>query len=737
MKVCRAIFVLLLTVLMGGCASTQPRTPTLPPSEPLVSRSVGAEEPSPPPREASNVPTSPLSRSAQLSQLPQIIPAEIKAGLLSPSPKKTQEQRPALGGDKIKIEINFDKADLGEVTNQIFGEYLKLNYVMDPTLRGQITLYLSGEFTRQELLSLITKAYNASNIAVVPKKGIYYIQTLQKSTSSGLGVGNEFVLEEDERGIKPAIFMYRLRYLDATQAVNVLRFFLTPGRPMMVDQASNTIIFAEDTENAQTLIDLIEALDINLLEEVGMEVVPVRALSPDEAVKSIETLMGKLDIFKQSAVKGSLAFLPLQQFGGVLILSRDPQMLQTAKEWLTALDVQGQEIGEQVHVYFVQNGLAKDIADILNQVFETKKGKESKRPGQQVVEATQQQPAPGQQPEPQQPPPPQPQVQGGEELASTALTGEVAIIADETNNAIVIKANPFDYEKIQKAIETLDIIPRVVVIEVMLAEISLSGDLEYGIEWFIKGKGMNVAGYDGKYTTGTNALGNTGFDPESTVTKLAQGFSFYWTSIPGDISTLIRFLSSKTAVNVLSTPTLFATDNKEASFTVGGSEPILSQQSTTTSGDNIINNVQYVDTGIILTVTPHINSGGLVRMEVEQTNRDVAGKSTSGINSPSFTERKVKTSLIAKDGQTVVIGGIIQQKQDDGKAGIPVLGSMPVLGPLFSSTSKKTRRTELIIAITPHVVQHGESEATREFLYKLKDLKTRIEAATTDIKPAP
>jgi general secretion pathway protein D len=141
----------------------------------------------------------------------------------------------------------------------------------------------------------------------------------------------------------------------------------------------------------------------------------------------------------------------------------------------------------------------------------------------------------------------------------------------------------------------------------------------------------------------------------------------------------------------------------------------------------VINSIQYEETGIILNVIPHINSGGLVRMEVEQTIRNANPNNVSGIDSPSFTERHVQTSLIAQDGKTAVIGGIIQQTDNTGKSGIPFLRNVPLLAPLWSTETKSVTRTELIVAITPHVVKQGENEASREFLKKLKQLRGQLD----------
>jgi general secretion pathway protein D len=665
-------------------------------------------------------------KGSQPPKLPRI-PAKIRSGLLELSRGKRKEAAPVSRGKKIKVEsLVLDKADIAEVTNLFFGkDFLNYNYVLDPTLRGTISLYLEGEYTKEELLGILTKAYNASNVAIIKSDGIYYIQPIQRSSSSGLPIADRFILREDERGIKPSIVIYRLRFLDAKQAVNVIRFFLTPGRPITIDTASNSIIFAEETENARTLVDLLRALDMDLLNEVGMEIVPLQALSPEDAVKSVETLINKLDVFKQTAIKSNLAFLPLEQFGGVIILSQDPKVLKTAKEWLLALDVQGEEIGEQIYVYFVQNGLAVDIADILTKVFEVDREAEERRPGQQIVEAVQQPPPPpGQQPPPGQP---QPQQRPQQPFVSTRLTGEVAIIADEVNNAIIVKANPIDYEKIKKAILALDIVPRVVQIEVTLAEVRLQGDLEYGVQWFIN-KQTNITNNEGSYLA---ALRDSAV---RTLPELGDGITLGWASVAGDIQALINLLSTKTDVNVLSTPTLLATDNKEATINIGGREPVRSG-TTVTSGGNVTENIQYEETGIILTVTPHINAGGLVRMEVEQTVRRVADATTEGIASPRFDERIVNTTLLAQDGQTIVIGGLIERSQNRTKKGIPLLGDIPFLGPLFASTSKEVERIELIIAMTPRIVRAGRDEVTQEFLYKLEGLRRRIEAATDISRP--
>jgi general secretion pathway protein D len=319
---------------------------------------------------------------------PEGLSGQIKSGLITTTGQKVIDEPPVTAGDRQKIILNFEKADVAEVTNQIFGEYMKLSYVLDPKLQGRISMYLDGEFTKDELLKMVTRVYEANDISVVPRSGVYYLQPAQRSSSSSLPIASPQMLKEDQAGVKPVIVMYRLRFMDAKQAINTIKFFLTPGRPVTSENTTNTLIFVENTDNARTIVEVLKALDVNVLSEVNMEIVPLSSISPEDAVQSMEALMGKLELFKESAIKANYAFIPLPNYGGVLCMAQSPELLRTAKYWLNTLDVQGEQTGEQIHVYFVQNGLAVDIGAILNEVFGLRGGGVGgARPEQQIVGA--------------------------------------------------------------------------------------------------------------------------------------------------------------------------------------------------------------------------------------------------------------------------------------------------------------------------------------------------------------
>jgi general secretion pathway protein D len=702
--------------------------------------------------------------------------------------------------ERQKIVLNFDKADIAEVTSQIFGDQLKLNYVIDQTLQGRLSMYIEGEFTSQELLQMVTRAYESNGVSVVPKKNFYYIQSAQKTGGGSLPIATPLLLQGKE-GTRPIVVIYRLRYMDPKQAANLITPFLSPGRKVVTEPLTNSVIFIEETDNARTLINLLKTIDINILQEVSMEVIPLQSIAPEDAVKGMESMMTKLGGIKDSSLKNSLALIPLQSFGGVLVLAQTPELLKSAKQWLQAIDIKGLGSTEEIYVYFVQNGLAADITDILNQVFGISGGT-SRRMQQQLVPSgsTATRSAFGG------------SSFGGSSFGSSSglgsssstgglsgssfgsstgtglsgstssttgayqggtgstsgrtggtstgtagragtgatgrenkpsiFSGEVMIIADEVNNAIVIRANAVDYAKIKKTLDTLDILPRAVLVEVMIVEVQLNKEFQYGLQYWYQTHPQNQTGLGASFGGLSNTAVSSTTSTSSTVTQTTSGgfpnlgslsgagMALSWVANAQNFAAFLNMLSSKTNITVLSTPTLLATDNKEATIVVGGEEPVpTGSYAGTETGTGVFSTIQYEETGVILTVTPHINAGGLVRLELQTTvRRPEATPATVGQDNtaPVFTERDIKTTLLAQTGSTVVIGGIIDSSQQTAKNGIPFLQDLPLLSPLFSTTSNTVARTELLVAITPHVIDQRGSEAPRELLEKLNNLKKRV-----------
>ena len=276
----------------------------------------------------------------------------------------------------------------------------------------------------------------------------------------------------------------------------------------------------------------------------------------------------------------------------------------------------------------------------------------------------------------------------------SAMPG-VNITADTVNNSLVILATPQQYQTIRNALAELDITPLQVFLEAAIAEITLDDNLKFGVQYSFSDAHNTV--------TFTNNDQNTSIAPE------VPGFSYIYTN-GASIKIILSTIATKTHVNVISSPKVLVLNNQAASLQVGDRVPIVTQQAISTIGGNppIVNSVQYQDTGVILKVTPRVNAGGLVLMDITQEVSDVINTTTSNIDSPTIQERKINSSVAVQDGETVALGGLIQDSRSRGRSGIPYLQDIPILGHLFGQTNNEDKRTELMVLITPHVVDNLE-----------------------------
>jgi len=314
--------------------------------------------------------------------------------------------------------------------------------------------------------------------------------------------------------------------------------------------------------------------------------------------------------------------------------------------------------------------------------------------------------------------------------ATQQLTGAAKgpqIIADAKNNALLIVATESEYAEIEAAVRKLDIMPLQVLVEATVAEVTLNDNLQYGTQYFF-------AHHDFQTTlSNAQSVSPTVIDPTATtpLTNAALFPGLLASSFPGlaiaktmgSAQFAIEALKSVTSVRVISAPKLLILDNQEARLQVGDLVPIITQSATSvvSAGAPVVNNVQYQETGVILTVKPRVNSGGLVTLNIEQEVSNVVPTTSSTINSPTFQQRKIESKVVIQDGETISLAGLISDKKQDGTSGVPLLQDIPVLGALFSTKSNSNDRTELLVLITPHVVydQADARALTEELRHKL------------------
>lgn len=323
---------------------------------------------------------------------------------------------------------------------------------------------------------------------------------------------------------------------------------------------------------------------------------------------------------------------------------------------------------------------------------------------------------------------------------NTMGVGNAKIIADENNNALIIIASSEEYARIQKVIKQLDVLPMQVIIDATIVEVNLNDDLQYGIQWFLSHNngGTNAIQGGGDMGLTKPTEDGSGVDLVNVAKALGSGgFSYGFASRSGDINAILKAGAANNNINVISSPSLMVLNNQEATIKVGDSVPIRSSVASNLSGNSTTgivqtSSIQMIDTGVILSVRPRVNAGGLVVLEVAQSvNHATTTKTSENIDSPTIQKREIETSVVVQSGETLVLGGLIKEDNNYSRSGVPLLHELPLLGPIFGSTIRNKDKSELVVLITPRVINSRQDAATvtDEFRRKL--------SAIYDTSPIP
>ncbi|HLJ64733.1 MAG TPA: type II secretion system protein GspD, partial [Stellaceae bacterium] len=271
---------------------------------------------------------------------------------------------------------------------------------------------------------------------------------------------------------------------------------------------------------------------------------------------------------------------------------------------------------------------------------------------------------------------------------------------DEKNNTLVFFARPRDYQMIEDALKRIDVAPLQVLIEATIAEVTLNDNLQYGLQWFFK-SGNNT------FSNVNPGNGNVTITP-----AIIPGFNYQF--LTNNVNVILSALSAVTTVNVVSSPQLLVLDHHSATLQVGDEVPVPTAQiqSTLVTGAPVVNTIQYLNTGVILHVSPRVNANGVITLEITQEVSDVIATTTSTLNAPTISQRRVESTVSVLDGETVALGGLIQDSRTIGRTGIPILSDIPLLGALFSTRQDQKMRTELLVLLSPRVL-HDANEARR------------------------
>ncbi len=750
----RAASWLLVVALVAGCASAAPPpgTPTAggPSGGPGRPRIEVATEPAPAPRALAPplppatapppLPTGPDRAAAaptppESGVSPATAPASAAAETLTSTP-------PAARPASRQLVLNFDNADV-EIVIQAAAEIVGFNYVLAPTARGRkITVQTVGKISSDEVFAVLLTILDVNGLAAVRSGSLYRIipregapQTPVK-TIVGREVGAALPPDEMVTQVVP------LQFINVQDAVALLRPFVPAQGALAAHRETNLLILTDTAANVRRLLEVLKLVDVEVaLNE--LQIIPLRHADAQELAQLLAQLFASGRI---GAAPGAPApptplappappagpppppgagtpaadrpLIVAERRSNSLVVHARRQDMETIRRLIEKLDVDLYG-GQRVFIYFAENTKARDLATTLDAIYgrgdrgPAITGTQSPLRGSSSISS----PYPGSIPGT---PAPTPLPLAPPVVAAARSPGgltqfpgvsgegappaaEIRFVADEVTNAIIVTTYPRLWKEIEETIKKLDKMPRQVLIEVLAAEVTLTDDTKLGIEWAVR---------SGRFDVSSSPSGTLPGRPSPSLIPLGGavplGFNVF-TFAADKFLAALNALASENRVNVLSNPSIMTAENRKAVINVSTSVPIVTSQQVPVAtggitGNAITQTVEYRDAGIILTVTPRIGEQGTVALDVKQEVNEVGENEPPPINSPRFTKREAETSVVLLNNQTLVLGGLIQNKRTRIRAGIPWLSRIPILGYLFGSVEHKIEKTELLLLITPRTV---------------------------------
>jgi general secretion pathway protein D len=671
-------------------------------AQPAPNAAATAPQPTPAPALSPAAPATAMPAPPVSSNVPSNVPSNVSSNVSADVKvrKPAQLNEAPLAGTTLR----FENAEIYEVIQVVLGDILHLNYLVDPSVQGKITLHTQEMISTADVFGILESVLRLHNVSIVREGKLYKV--LRDASATRDAIGFEAAGENS-----PLIQVVPLKFVQASALVNVLRNFVGPQGAITNDATNRYLVVADRASNIVKLLGMIASLDVDYLQHIRVRIVQITKGDAAELAREMDALFRSSGLFNWPGTDGNkVFFMPVARMNAILVAAANDALLAAAEKWIRTLDDEPKDgVGASIHVYSIANSNALHIANILRQIYGGAPISSAAGDPTRVVVRGAVPPA----------------AATGATTAGTGLSGSVQIIPDEATNVLVIKASPQDYLQIKRVIERIDTIPRQVMIQVMVAEVTLTEQLQYGVEWWLKNRTAS-AGLDAGLVA---PAGN----PVTSVPAggVIGGLNFLLFNKAGDITGLFNLLATNTDVNILSAPHVLASDGKVAKIEVGSEEPVVTQTvsaPTTTAGGTLStsNSVQYRPTGILLEVKPSINASGLVTLTVTQEVSARGGDvGVGGSVYPSFTKRKVSTEVTLEEGRTLMIAGLIQDKGNKTSQGLPSLKDIPLIGVLFGTKNRVSDKTELMMTITPYIVRNKDEgeQLTQSFQDSVAKLK--------------
>lgn len=637
--------------------------------------------------------------------------------------------RPDVVSEDGEIVLNFEGESIQSVVHTILGEVLQETFVIGPGVSGEVTFSTSRPVTRAQLMPILELLLQWNGATLVYTEGRYHVLPVDDAIPGHLAP--EIGGVNQVRGYE--VRAVPLEYISATEMEKILQPYVRDGGIVQVDQLRSMIFLAGTREELRNYMRTVAIFDVDWLEGMSVGIYPLRTVDVQSIITELEGVFGSQG---ESPLAGMFRFIPLERLGSVMVITYQHDYLTKAEEWIRLLDRGAAGSGKQLFVYRVKNLEAPVLAGYLTELF----GGEGGQPAQTQARGTL---APGLEPvtvgsvndfnesrmgagggQGQQ----DQQMQQGEGGAAVINfdDGDIRITSVVETNSLLIQSTQSQYNSILAAIERIDIQPLQVLIESQVLDVELSEELQFGVSWFLANN-LDVLPVEGAVDTthwvDTVEFGSgteSGFNFLGTASQLFNGGNSL-------IEATIAALDSITDVRSLAAPSLLVRNNATATITVGTQVPVQSS-SISTGNQNVVSSAQYVATGVTLTVTPRINPGGLVYMDITQdvSRPGARDPDISQSGNPPINNKSVNSQVAVQSGQTVFLGGLISESDTKGRSGVPFLHRVPVVGPLFGSRSESRSRSETLVMLTPTVIENDVD---------LKEISEQLEKEFSRVPP--
>ncbi|UCD36405.1 MAG: type II secretion system secretin GspD [Nitrospiraceae bacterium] len=673
--------------------------------------------PQPPVQNRNMVRPRPVPAPSAPAQPPVAAPGPVTPSQIKSFLSKPQEEN--------YIILNFDNADLKDVINTV-GSITNENFILSPGVDARITIHSAKKIPVSEVMNVFESVLEVNGISLVRSGEFFKVVSgstaKQKPTEVVTGIPMEDVPDTD----RPVTQIVPVQFVPVTEVSTILTPLLSQFGSIIPNPRNNLLIINDLSSSIIRILKVLKEIDVNAFQNSRMSFIRPKYSDVLSLSNELTEVLNTLNLTREG-----IALVPIERINSLVVFSASPTLLETVEGWIRKLDEEVMT-GQNIFVYPVQNVKAEKIADILKTLYETTDGSKPRASTQQTQSSAAKKTAA-----------PQRTTRSTSSRQSTG-NSRVEIINFEPTNSLVILSPPGIYREIVKTIKKMDVYPREVLIEAVIAEVTVSDTDQYGIQWSVL-HDIHVSGREDITGLVQQRTGLPAFtlppdlDPIST-TGSGLTYLFYR---PEKFIGMIQALASKGKVNILSSPRLLVKDQEEASIEVGEDVPTATSTTSTTTTETLTQNIEYRTVGIKLKIKPTINDEKTVVLDLEQ---EVSDKGTDqqvgqeGNLFPSFTTTKTKTSIIVPDKQGIIIGGIMEDKKDKSNQGIPFLKDIPILGHLFRYDSSIMRKKELVIIITPHVITNkSEGDVlTSQFLGRLKEIKTFLhEEEIRQDEPAP